>query len=587
MISTPSLQPVPALAGVRPYRVPAAGAPVDLRLDANEGPVPSAAILHAIAACNGDSARRYATPALLEAALANQLGVTPDRVLVTAGGDDVLDRACRAVLCPGRSAVLTAPTFEMIPRWAGLSGAHLVVTNWDRGGFPRDEIIASVREDTTMVAVVTPNNPTGAVATAEDIEAISAAAPHALLVVDLAYTEFADDDLTETVLRLPNAIAVRTFSKAWGLAGLRLGYALGPSPILDWLRASGGPYPCSTASLAAGLAAVERGPDRAYIEAARAQRTELRELLTSLGCDAYDSQANFVLARAPDAVWLRDSLAGLGIAIRVYPDKLGLQDAVRISCPGNEADLARLTAALRAALAPEALLLDLDGVIADVSGSYRASIIQTCTAFGVTVDPSDIAAAKAGGNANNDWVLTRSLLAARGVDVSQDEVTDRFEEIYQGVPDRPGLRETETMIPSVDTVRALAERFPLAVVTGRPRRDAEYVLERFGIRDLFRHVVCMEDGPAKPDPTPVSVALDRLGVDRAWMVGDTVDDLRAARAASVGDRAVVPLGVVPPGEKRERSEPVLVASGAGRVLKDLSDLIELAAPEAAVARSTP
>jgi phosphoglycolate phosphatase-like HAD superfamily hydrolase len=116
----------------------------------------------------------------------------------------------------------------------------------------------------------------------------------------------------------------------------------------------------------------------------------------------------------------------------------------------------------------------------------------------------------------------------------------------------------------------LSKRWPLAVVTGRPREEARWFLEREGIADLFRAVVCMEDAARKPDPAPVRLALTRLGVRRAWMVGNTPDDVRAAAGANV-----VPLGVVAPGDDLSATAAALTDAGAARVLDELADLEEL------------
>jgi HAD superfamily hydrolase (TIGR01548 family) len=167
-------------------------------------------------------------------------------------------------------------------------------------------------------------------------------------------------------------------------------------------------------------------------------------------------------------------------------------------------------------------------------------------------------------------VLTRRLLARRGVEATLEEVTSRFESLYHGTSDRPGLAAAERLIPSRETLQRLAARLPLAIVTGRPRRDCEAFLARFDLAELFRAVVCMEDAPAKPDPAAVRLALDLLGVEAAWMVGDTPDDIVASRRARV-----VPLGILPPGgEGTERDEMTLAIERAGsaRVLESLDQL---------------
>ncbi|MBW2730952.1 MAG: TIGR01548 family HAD-type hydrolase [Deltaproteobacteria bacterium] len=217
---------------------------------------------------------------------------------------------------------------------------------------------------------------------------------------------------------------------------------------------------------------------------------------------------------------------------------------------------------------PEALLFDMDGVLADVSRSYRQAVQATAKSYGVTVDGAMVDMAKRAGNANDDWQLTQRLIAEHGgLQHPLDEVTARFEALYQGSGDQPGLRQEETLIPSRSLLSELAARLPLAIVTGRPRADAERFLEEQQLQETFRVVICREDGPLKPDPTVVRLACEKLGVSQAWMIGDTPDDVRAAREADV-----VPMGILAPGDT---SADALWAAGASRVLTNLDELKEL------------
>jgi len=410
------------------------------------------------------------------------------------------------------------------------------------------------------------------VARAGDLRRLAQAAPQARLLVDLAYAEFADEDLTSAALEIPGALVTRTFSKAWGLAGLRVGYALGRPEDIARLRAAGAPYAVSGLSLACALERLRRGEADvlAGVGRVRAERQRLFALLGELDVRPQPSQANFVLARTGDPLRLRDLLAGLGIGVRVFPARGGLEDAVRIGCPADAAAFARLERGLRAALRPEALLLDLDGVLADVSRSYRAAIEATARGFGVELEPGAITAAKARGQANDDWELTRALLAARGVELPLEAVREAFEALFQGTPQRPGLWTTERLLVEPERLEAWARRMPLAIVTGRPRGDALRFLETQGIAASIAALVTREEAALKPDPAPVRLALERLGVEAAWMVGDTPDDARAARAAGV-----VPVGVLPPGEGNGVLEDALHEAGAARVLGGLDELEEL------------
>jgi HAD superfamily hydrolase (TIGR01548 family) len=267
-------------------------------------------------------------------------------------------------------------------------------------------------------------------------------------------------------------------------------------------------------------------------------------------------------------VW--EALAGLGIAVRIFSENPTLEGYLRITCPGRAEDFERLAATLRTILAPQALLFDLDGVLADVSGSYGQAILDTARSFGASLTPADIERMKAAGNANNDWELTQRLLEECGVTRSLREVTERFEAIYQGTEASPGLRRSERLVPERAWLSRLAARLPLGIVTGRPRADAERFLAESGIAGNVRVVVCMEDGPLKPDPAPVRAALRALGVSHAWMIGDTPDDVRAARAAGV-----LPLGIVAPGDRTDVMAEALRSAGAARVLPHLNQLEEI------------
>ena len=194
---------------------------------------------------------------------------------------------------------------------------------------------------------------------------------------------------------------------------------------------------------------------------------------------------------------------------------------------------------------PKAVLLDMDGVLADVSMSYRVCVVETAARYGVKVTQGDIVAAKATGSYNNDWVLTQYLISeGRGQagasvpdNLALEDVTRTFQEIYEGVDEVPGLRDRESLIVAKGLLEELARRATkgMAIVTGRPRSEAEYFLKLHGIRKFFKIVITMNDAPDKPDPAPVRMALGGLGAEpsEAIMVGDTPSDIMAAQGAGV------------------------------------------------------
>jgi histidinol-phosphate aminotransferase len=563
--------PVPALERLPRYSVGRPPYETDLVLDFNESLAPLP--LDGAPPSDVGDAHLYPWTEQLEAQLAARMGVAADRVIVTCGADDALERSVRSVCCPGRRAVMVKPTYGMPWRYAITTGAEIVTVEWWRGAFPVTEVCEAA-EGAALLFLVSPNNPTGAVITRDEFTEVVTRLPGTLILHDQAYREFSDPefDLTDTALDHPNVVLVRTFSKAWGGAGLRAGYAVGDRRVIDWLRRIGQPFPVSRLTLDILEAAVtpDAEPSSERVNRIRSQRDGLAEILTELGAETLPSQASFVAARFDDAAAVRNAMASLGIAIRGFPGRSELNDWLRTTMPGDAENFDRLVSTFRTVLQPEALLFDLDGVLADESVSYRETIVATAAAFGLDIGHRVVNAAKAAGNANNDWELTRRLLADAGIDAALADVTARFESIYQGTDAEPGLRRHERLLVQRDTLNRLAEKLPMAVVTGRPRRDAERFLAENGVADCFAAVVTMEDGPAKPDPATVRTALARLGLRRAWMVGDTPDDIRAARRA-----AVLPIGIVAPGDDPDEARAALASSGAARILSTVDELLEI------------
>jgi histidinol-phosphate aminotransferase len=562
------------------YKGPAQPEPGVLKLDGNEGNPPPRALLEDLATADLSKVRDYPDARPLESDIAKRLGVDPARVVVTAGADEALDRVFRAFLAPGRRLVLPIPAFEMMYRFAAVVGGEIAPVPWT-DAFPTDAVIAALDDGASLVAMISPNNPTGRTATASDLERVAAAASDvnsgaafgAMVVLDHAYVEYSDQDLTSVAQQFDNVVTVRTFSKAWGLAGCRVGYAVASPEVATVLRNVGSPFPVAGLSLAAvrtqlstGDAALEE-----HVAAVRAGRERLMEALSGLGIETDQAEGNFVLADfGARCDFVLNGLDALGVRVRRFPHRPEIADKLRITVPERAEPLERLLEALRICLAPDAILFDLDGVIADVEDSYRRCVLETAGTFGVEVTREELATMVLAGDANNDWVLTQRILAGRGVEVSLEDVIEAYQKVYLGTPNTPGLRESERLLVPRDVLSRLADRLPLAIVTGRPREEAEWFLDKEGLSDLFRAVVCMEDGPLKPDPAPVRKAASRLGVQRTWMVGDTPDDIRA----SVGAGAV-PIGIVAPGPDPTASAAALRDTGAATVLGTINDLLEL------------
>ena len=328
---------------------------VKLRLDANEGtPGSLETAVEALRDGGTELLRRYPDARPFEAMLARHFSIEPSQVFVAAGADEVIDRCCRAFLPAGAAMLIAEPGFEMFDQYAALCGASVVKVPWAPGTYPLAQMLERVDNQTAVIALVTPNNPTGEVAGADDLRRLAAAAPRALVILDHAYVEFTDADLTAIALTMPNVVVVRTFSKAWGLAGCRVGYALGPARIVKAIRGAGGPFPVSSVSLAIARALFERGTAARdeYVARIRTERRELFHQLTQLKASPRTSEGNFVFAELGlRARGVHASLATQGVMVRLVANRGGAPLGLRIALPGESRSFDLLRRALEVALA--------------------------------------------------------------------------------------------------------------------------------------------------------------------------------------------------------------------------------------------
>jgi len=294
---------------------------------------------------NGLDLHRYPDPqpnALL-VKLAALYGVDADQVLIGRGSDEPIDLLTRAFCRAGEDAiVISPPTFGMYAVCANVQGARVIEVPLDRSrGFALDtyRLIGRVlTEEAKLVYVCSPNNPTGArVARSEMLGIVESLAGHALVVIDEAYHEYADvPSMAQELKRFEHLAVLRTFSKAYGLAGARLGVLLANAQVIALLRKLLAPYPLPTASLEALDLALQPEAQNAVRERVAltvAERRRLGLALAELPCvlEVLASDANFLTLRVVDAQAILKRLAERGIAIRDTRKYLGLSDALRIS----------------------------------------------------------------------------------------------------------------------------------------------------------------------------------------------------------------------------------------------------------------
>jgi histidinol-phosphate aminotransferase len=310
----------PAYAQLRLYAPDRTPARVDLSDNTNRWGMPPAAA-RAVRDASSESCTRYPDTyaAPLKESLAGYCGVDPSCIVTGCGSDDVLDSAIRAFGEPGERLATCDPSFAMLPAFARMNGLEPVIVPLT-DTFDLD--VAALRAAGPRVLYLcTPNNPTGTVASRERVEAI-VDDTDAVVIIDEAYAEFAVGHLLELARTRPNVLIVRTMSKAFGLAGLRVGYAVGAPALVAEVEKSRGPYKVSAIAARAAIAALR--DDAAWVRdrvmLARDARNRLQRELGRRGIPALPSAANFVLAPMRDADAVARLMRERGVAVRPFTD---------------------------------------------------------------------------------------------------------------------------------------------------------------------------------------------------------------------------------------------------------------------------
>ena len=353
-----SIAPQPGILDIALYKGGAssvAGHQNVLKLSSNENPLGASPLAQAAFADTAGKLHLYPSTdhAALRGAISDVWGVDPERVICGNGSGEILKLLAEAYAGPGDEVLFTEHGFSMYPIYARASGATPVVVSERDRVVDVDAILAATSEKTRLVMIANPANPTGTMIGASEIERLAAGLPkQALLVLDGAYAEFVEgyDGGRALVEARDNVFMSRTFSKIYGLGGVRVGWGYGPKDIIDVLHRVRGPFNVSAPALAAAEAAMR---DTDWTETCRRENAKWRDWLASklaeLGVASDTSTANFILARFADqseAEACDDYLQSQGIIARRVAG-YGFPQALRITV-GDEAGCRRVVDAVAA-----------------------------------------------------------------------------------------------------------------------------------------------------------------------------------------------------------------------------------------------
>jgi len=314
---------------------PPLGSRDTLRLDFNENTLAcSPKVREVLGRISAGDLTRYPEREPVEAIVASHLGLNAPQVALTNGVDEAIHVLFEAFLEAGDELLLPVPTYTMYEVYASATDARVVPVQASADlRFPHESLLAAITPRTKIIAVANPNSPSGSIASRTQLLELARCAPQAVLLVDEAYFHFHGETVINLIDAVPNLVVARTFSKAYGLAGLRLGLLAGPVEIMRWVRRVLSPYSVNSLALACLPAALD---DAAYTDwystEVLAARTEFEAVLDAAGLRRWPSHANFILVDiGPRHAEFVHLMRNAGVLVRDRSSDPGCDGCVRIT----------------------------------------------------------------------------------------------------------------------------------------------------------------------------------------------------------------------------------------------------------------
>lgn len=550
-----------------------------LKLDSNENIYgTSNVVISAIKNINPEDISLYPCYGKLLDKLEKRYNIANNEILLTNGCDEALNIIISTFLDEGDEILSYTPTFSMPSLYARAQGGIVKTVEYsEKFKFLIDDVEKGINDKTKIFYCATPNNPTGEVVKASVIELLIKKYPEILFIVDCTYTNYSEsvtfEDYLDLIKKYDNLAVVKSFSKDFALAGLRLGFICAQNEIINNLKKVSSPYNVNVVALYCAQAALN---DEKHFEEIKANNLSAKELLfqglIEKGFKPYPSEGNFILCDFYDwADFYYEKLKKNGVIVRNFKKSSPVSTCLRLTVPKTGG----VKYILELLNKKDMLIFDLDGVVFDVRDSYNGAIIQTFKHFaGYEITQDDISKVKNLGGYNCDWDATKYLLDEHNINVDLDTVTNVFQDLFYNpeLKGRDFLIDKEKLLISKETFEKLSQKYDLAIFSGRLRLEADYSLKKFGIDKYFYYYVTSDDltpETLKPNPLGVKEILKHCPYKTIKYLGDSVDDIIAGNAANV-----TTIGVVSPGSDYNAMVNNFKHLGANYILKDINEIID-------------
>jgi histidinol-phosphate aminotransferase len=538
--------------------------------------------------------------------LSKYLKIKKEQLILSNGSDDIIRLIFMAFLDKNEEVIIPSPTFSMFKINANIVGAKIINIDVLSKDFTK-QVIKKINEcSPKLVVIVNPNNPTGTSISLRDLKQIltEARLKNCLVLVDEAYFEFNEVTAIDLITKFDSLIITRTFSKAYGLAGLRLGYGCANKGIITILKKIISPYPVSSFSVFVALEAIKNNNyvDK-YCLNVKTNKFILIKRLRSLNFEVFDGDANFIILKSKEYRSILKLLDNNNILVRDISKSMN--NCLRITV-GCKKDNEFLIKCLKQFIQKKNIILfDLDGTIANVNYSYDEVIRQTVFYFTKQeITNKYIQSFRQKSKINNDWKLTFEIIKEliikrknsekkieKSFQFSFKEVKFIFQEKYLGKKtikknkfNFTGLINEESLLIDKEIFKNLSKKNILGIITGRPKNEALYFLKKFNILKYFKAVITLDDVKNdKPSPEGIIKALkqilsskdlkenniEKTSNSKIFYVGDTVTDIEASLSANI-----IPIGFIPEYyNNKNKQKKILIKSGAIAVIEESSEIL--------------
>jgi histidinol-phosphate aminotransferase len=474
---------------------------------------------------------KYPNKNEIENKIANQFDMNAKQVFISNGGDESIELLFKLCKLKGQSILLPKPAFSQYTHNIKVWGIdYQTLESQNNLSFDTQAIKNSIKANQWLI-LTRPNNPTGeCIDELELIQILDRAKQVGCNVfLDEAYIEFFQDFENRLYAKeYDNVISLRTFSKAYGLAGARIGYLLGNSKLIEQFKLIAMPFNVNRLSLQLVNQALENQSEvKQYCQKINSNRVMIYQFLKQCNIEVFDGKGNFLLFKLNQKLkeLVSNYLSKNDIVIKTQMQ--GLKDCVRITIPEN---IDKLMLALKTLFAPEILGFDMDGVLIDTSESYDVCIQKTVKQFILKAPTlTEITTLREMGGFNNDWDLSLELIKNAGIEVTYEDVKNAFQLFYLGTETSQGMIEKEKMLLNMMTWNQFNTR--KAIITGRPKSEAIDGVNKLNINPDA--VISADDvSEQKPSPQGIFKVQQKLKQSIMWYFGDTVDDMQAGRKAN-------------------------------------------------------